>query len=514
MVHPEFFWSFAWKSVLWFGAAYLTSAALRRRSASARHLFLTCVLSASVLLAILMPLSAPSPSGFVNRARQQADRFGLVQLLAAPAVPRSDTFSLPRASAFPWVGVWLAGVAILLARLAIGHARLHWMFRHGVPGAEIGVRTIRSGATDLPVTFGVIRSTIVLPADWDSWSADTRRSALIHELAHVERRDPLWNVLASSAVALHWFNPLAWIAMAMFRREQERSCDDIVVREGVDGASYAAQLVDLARMTKPAIEPALGVASRFDLEGRVKALIDPARRREPVSRRSAGLMAVTALALIAPLGLLRAQAGMASLSGTVADPSGAVVADTLVELKLPDGTPVMSTRADAVGSFALRSIPPGSYEFEIGSPGFKSARGVLTLMPGAATQLNTKLQVGETAESVRIMGGEAPKTTVAKSRAERIRVGGNIQAPRLLSRADPVYPADAQAEGVEATVNFRAVITTAGTLVNPVPIGTADPRLVQAGLDALRVWHYSPALLNGLPVETVTNVSFTFQLRR
>jgi beta-lactamase regulating signal transducer with metallopeptidase domain len=513
MSHPELFWSFAWKSALWFGAAYLVSPILRRRSASARHVFWTCVLTASLLLPVLIWFAA------VVHSRASIPIRSLVAppvFDAAVAIVNSAVVTPSAPPPLPWTTIWLAGVALLLNRLAIGHARLLWMFRNATPVRGLGVRTLTSSATDLPLTFGVVSGTVILPAQWDTWDAEARRSVLAHEIAHAERRDPLWNLLVHIATALHWFNPLAWLAMSAFRREQERSCDDAVLREGTDGTAYATQLVELARTTNPAISAALGVTDRFDLEGRVKALLDPVRPRGPMSARSTGMIAAAVLLLILPLGVIRAQAGMASITGTVADPSGAVVAGALIELKSPDGLLVTSAHADAVGAYSLRAIPPGSYLLEIGTPGFQVSRTSVRLDPGAVIQSNAMLRVGEISESIRIVGNADSRTLtrVPPGQGQRIRVGGNIQAPHLIARVDPLYPADAQAERVEGIVNYRAIISTSGMLVDITPVGTGDPRLVQAGANALRVWRYSPGLLNGVPTETVTTISLTFQLEK
>ncbi len=88
-----------------------------------------------------------------------------------------------------------------------------------------------------------------------------------------------------------------------------------------------------------------------------------------------------------------------------------------------------------------------------------------------------------------------------------------MQASKLIKKVDPVYPADLGQQGITGTVMLRAVISTTGEMLNPEVINTTvNPGLAQAALDAVRQWRYQPTLLNGQPVEVVTNIDVTFEL--
>ena len=87
----------------------------------------------------------------------------------------------------------------------------------------------------MPIACGVIRPTVVLPAAADDWPDDRVRVVLLHELAHVRRRDCLTQAVADAACAVFWFNPLAWMAVRELRRERERACDDMVLAAGTPG---------------------------------------------------------------------------------------------------------------------------------------------------------------------------------------------------------------------------------------------------------------------------------------
>ena len=134
---------------------------------------------------------------------------------------------------------------------------------------------------------------------------------LLHELAHVKRRDCLTHVLAQLACAIHWFNPLAWIAARHVRTERERACDDLVLASGTKGPDYAEQLLEIARVMRSGRFPALmtgatlAMAHRSQLEGRLMAILDPRCRARDRRRVRTALAAIVAACALMPLASLQ-----------------------------------------------------------------------------------------------------------------------------------------------------------------------------------------------------------------
>ena len=120
---------------------------------------------------------------------------------------------------------------------------------------------------------------------------------LLHELAHVKRRDCLTHLVAQIACAAYWFNPLAWMAARRLRTERERACDDLVLASGTRGSDYADQLLDIARVMRAGRFPAvlagasLAMAQRSQLEGRLMAILDPSVPRRGLTRARQALRA-------------------------------------------------------------------------------------------------------------------------------------------------------------------------------------------------------------------------------
>ena len=518
---------FGIKSGLALGAAFLVAFALCRGSASVRYAVWTCVLAAVLVL----PLASwIVPKWNIDRsAWRRATDFDRVQQPTAPII--AVVVHAPRPSPAPaWpqklpVIVWIGGALAMLARVAAGHWRVRMLFGTaekiqdplvGQTAASIGFRRgvvlKRSTATDVPLNYGLLRATVLLPGESEYWSEERRRVVLTHEMIHARRLDSLWGLLAQLALAVNWFNPLAWLAVREFRKEQERSCDDAVVEAGTASTVYAAHLVDLARSISIP-EPALGMAERFDLEGRVHALLDAGRKRKAISRKVCAAMFVVALGLVVPLAAVHAQAAKASISGSVYDPSGAMVPGATVSLKNTSAPNEELARANASGQYKLPAIPAGEYVIKVMAPGFTAYQKTLSLEAGTPATMDVHLAIGEVKMAEEIVGRRGQSGPAGAPAARLIRVGGMVQPLKLISKVSPDYPADAQADGVEGTVLLRAIVSKDGALLHVTQVNNSvDPRLVRAAMAAVPLWRYQPTLLNGEPVEVITTIDVTFRL--
>jgi beta-lactamase regulating signal transducer with metallopeptidase domain len=230
-----------------------------------------------------------------------------------------------RASLPAWptllAGLLLFGTILVLAHLMAGAVRVVRMIRRARPVADEslrsafawalarldirrGVRLLESEGAAVPVAWEMFRPTVLVPAAAASWSADRQRVVLLHELAHVRRRDCQIQLLAHLALAVHWFNPLGWWAVRRLRIEREHACDDHVLRLGTRASDYADHLLQIARGLLPAAEPgwaAVAMARSSRLEARVAAILDPENPRRLPDRRATMIATVTTFALLLPL---------------------------------------------------------------------------------------------------------------------------------------------------------------------------------------------------------------------
>ena len=162
-----------------------------------------------------------------------------------------------------------------------------------------------------PVSTGLWNPAVILPNDAKGWDVDRRRLVLLHELAHVQRRDVLTQTLAGIACGLYWFNPLCWYGLFQMRKFRELACDDLVLSCDQQPSGYADVLLGIARSYRhQSYSTAVGMAHSTNVESRIMAILDKTRRRVSLSRTAARLLLVSAAALVCLVGTaqLRSQA--------------------------------------------------------------------------------------------------------------------------------------------------------------------------------------------------------------
>ena len=237
---------------------------------------------------------------------------------AAPAPP-SASWSLPSLSvAELLLALWAGGAALLLSRRALGGWQLRMLRRQSVlvrhgPVHALTVRLAReqglqrplevreSTVTTVPVTWGVIRPVLLLPAGAQGWSTARLEAALRHELAHMSHLDAATRLLLSWICALHWPNPLVWLAAKSWRTAQEQACDDVVIRAGSATEDYAMQLLETAHAAQGSGVlrlPVMAMAKPSTLEARLTGIMEDSRNRAPLSRGAGAIGAGLALVLL------------------------------------------------------------------------------------------------------------------------------------------------------------------------------------------------------------------------
>jgi len=341
------------------GTAVLLAAAalgslLRHHAAAARHLVWSLALVGMLLLpplALLLPawnvslLPAPEPAAMPAVPEPSPAPSARLIILPPAALPVGavelrppDFVALARHWPAAALALWLLGALAVAARLLVGSWGVWRLARRAEPVADESwaalarrltgqlrlrrpVRLLRSERVAMPMTWGSWRPVVLLPAESAAWSEGWRQIVLLHELAHIKRRDCLTQMLAQAACALYWFNPLVWTAARRLRAERELACDDHVLCLGTKASEYARYLVEIAStLGPPTGSPVTVGMACSQLEGRVRAILDPGVRRRGLNRALAALALALVLAPVAPLAALRPWAAAAPSPEVALDP--------------------------------------------------------------------------------------------------------------------------------------------------------------------------------------------------
>lgn len=230
-----------------------------------------------VLLRLALPWTIPSPTSVFNLLKLPAD---VQQTLpsATLAAPTSGTPIAPISNANGggnvsaasisghWiVWLWAAGALCLAGCAAINHYRIHRSVIKRRPlidgstlnlledckalmGITTPVTLIELESIGSPTLFGFVRPRLLLPAGLvSSFTRDELRHVFLHELAHIKRRDVLVAWIALVLQAIHWFNPLVWLAFHRLRADRELACDAMALSYAKSGEneSYGLTIVKL-----------------------------------------------------------------------------------------------------------------------------------------------------------------------------------------------------------------------------------------------------------------------------
>jgi beta-lactamase regulating signal transducer with metallopeptidase domain/HEAT repeat protein len=357
-------------------AALGITLSMGRASAGARHLVWLVTLG-MLLLVPALSTWAPLPLRILPAANATPDFGAAPSSLGAPtAAPTPSALatepsatesagpSLRSGRQFSWLRdmstvsllltIWavvVAGIAVMLAWAGLTVQRI---VRRARPlespdwltplfeiadrlGLEESPRLLQSADAKMPFACGVLKPTIVLPAESEGWSLDRRRAVLLHELAHVRRHDLLGHTLGRLVCAVYWFHPLVWTAAKRLRSESERACDDLALACGTRATDYAEHLLDIVTSVRGDATPlvALAMARRKEFEGRMLAILDPDLRHSTPSRKQSA-------ALIATLALVSLTVGAVSPVARQAD--AAIVAEAPQINPLPHASPAPALR--------------------------------------------------------------------------------------------------------------------------------------------------------------------------
>jgi len=217
----------------------------------------------------------------------------------------------------PWLApFWMLGVLLLHLRSAAGWMAAGRLRRRGVCSApdpwpqrldqlraRLGlskpVALLETCLADVPVVIGYVRPVILVPVGLlAGMPASQVEAILMHELAHIRRRDYLANLLQTVVESFLFYHPAIWWMSGVIRAEREKCCDDLVVAASGDAHDYAAALAALEQ-TRWAANEAVLAATGGSLMKRIHRLLYQPKASALAPVFSAGILTIAAVGAMA-----------------------------------------------------------------------------------------------------------------------------------------------------------------------------------------------------------------------
>jgi beta-lactamase regulating signal transducer with metallopeptidase domain len=219
------------------------------------------------------------------------------------------------------VAIWLVGMGFFLLRLLGGFAYVHYLKNNKVRAitaywqqkadalcdkipVKKSVAILESTLVKMPMTIGYLKPVILLPVGLiNHLSIEQTEAVLAHELAHIARKDYLFNILQSVMEVLFYFNPAVWLISAHIRRERENCCDDIAVRVCGNSLNYVKALVSVEEVSQKLPQLAMAFSNNKNhLLMRVQRIL-----KQPQKKSRLGEKLIAALFILATFGLFAFQ---------------------------------------------------------------------------------------------------------------------------------------------------------------------------------------------------------------
>jgi beta-lactamase regulating signal transducer with metallopeptidase domain len=163
----------------------------------------------------------------------------------------------------------------------------------------------------VPLAWGIFKPMIILPIEAEQWNDNRLRAVILHELAHIKRKDFYTALVVHIATALYWLNPFVWLLLKELCRAREQACDDMVISAGIPQERYAQELFEIAQTLivkpwKPRFDVAMARTTR--LEDRILSILNKTIPRYPLKVKSRVLGTAASLLVIITISIIQSGA--------------------------------------------------------------------------------------------------------------------------------------------------------------------------------------------------------------
>jgi beta-lactamase regulating signal transducer with metallopeptidase domain/biopolymer transport protein ExbD len=308
-------WVWSWRALALLACIWVIQQIWRGKAPALRHQVWLCGLIAVAVMplcALLLqwfPLLPPESPAF--NILTITPPLVIEPLTADPPQPEGSA-SLVNTIVPALFAVWLIGALLKLAQSVKSHLKLRRLVAcaQHLPPAEVRDFMMEDPLVRLtpeihtPILCGVFRPIILLPADIAEWTTPAERLSMIrHELAHIERRDPIVNLFQTALQIVFLFHPLVRYACRQLNLERELACDDRVVGMGTVAEVYAAGILKVVErsVTSGGVHQLALFSTKQVLERRIDLILDTNRVRVFKTKWRHLVLPIALLALISLL---------------------------------------------------------------------------------------------------------------------------------------------------------------------------------------------------------------------
>jgi beta-lactamase regulating signal transducer with metallopeptidase domain len=198
--------------------------------------------------------------------------------------------------------IWAVGALCIVIRWVRGIRQVRDAVREAVPHAPVGAVPVKSSPTiPEPSVVGIFHPVILLPAGIDAHLTPSQlESVLLHEIAHVRRRDNVTGLIHRAVEVLFWFHPLIWWLGARLNDERERACDEDVLRSGIEPEAYAETILRTCELYLTSRLPFASGITASSLKQRIEAIMTDSAAPRLTLARKAMLASAACVALASP----------------------------------------------------------------------------------------------------------------------------------------------------------------------------------------------------------------------
>jgi beta-lactamase regulating signal transducer with metallopeptidase domain len=258
--------------------------------------------AAPVLSRVVAPFA--TSEAIVSPGTNRTTPATTAQTLTA-ASPIGASAAVSRSLPLLALGLWACGCAFVLGRWIMRWRRIQRAVNESAAlpiAAPVPVRA--SAATLEPGVIGIWRPILLLPMGIEERLTPPQlQSIILHEIAHVRRRDNLTAALHMLVEALFWFYPLVWWVGAQLIRERESACDEAALASGCSPQIYAEGILNVCKYyMQLSVACAAGVAGA-DLKKRIESIMTPRQLRRLTAAGAVVISSAAVLTLLIPITL-------------------------------------------------------------------------------------------------------------------------------------------------------------------------------------------------------------------